>query len=189
VRDFAVRSAQAIFSRLCAILALDVESQIVLLQIPFDTTTNPLNNNEWSFPLMECIHIAMFAMSIGTIALVDFRLLGLLFKDRSPADLLKSTGMWTLTGLVLVIFTGMIIFTTDPLSYWYNYSFRYKMIALLIAILYNYTIHRKVAMSPNSSTAANLAVGGFSLLLWISIVFAGIFYAFTEELHYVGGPN
>ncbi len=161
----------------------------MLLQIPFDTTTNPLNNNEWSFPLMECIHIAMFAMSIGTIALVDFRLLGLLFKDRSPADLLKSTGMWTLTGLVLVIFTGMIIFTTDPLSYWYNYSFRYKMIALLIAILYNYTIHRKVAMSPNSSTAANLAVGGFSLLLWISIVFAGIFYAFTEELHYVGGPN
>jgi hypothetical protein len=53
------------------------------MPVPYNITQNPLNNNEWSFPLMECIHIAMFALSIGTIAVVDFRLLGLLFKERS----------------------------------------------------------------------------------------------------------
>jgi len=159
-----------------------------VLQIAYDPATNPLNNNEWSFPLFECIHIAMFAMSVGTIAIVDFRLLGLLFKKYTPGDLLKATALWTLIGLTVVITSGMVIFTTDPLSYYYNYSFRYKMIALLVAVLYNYTIHRKVAMS-NSTPAVNIAVAGFSLLLWISVVFAGIFYAFTEELHYVGGPN
>ena len=158
------------------------------MQIPYDITQNPLNSNEWSFPLMECIHIAMFALSIGTIAVVDFRLLGLLFKERSSADVLKATGLWTLIGLVLVISTGMIIFTTDPLSYYYNYSFRYKVIALLVAIIFNYTIHRKVAMS-NSSGGVSVMTGAVSLLLWSSVVFAGIFYAFTEELHYVGGPN
>jgi hypothetical protein len=159
-----------------------------VLQIGYDPATNPLNNNEWSFPLFECIHIAMFAMSVGTIALVDFRLLGLAFKSRTPGELLKATSIWTLIGLIVVITTGMVIFTTDPLSYYYNYSFRYKMIALLVAVAYNYTIHRKVAMT-NSSAAVNVMVGGLSLLLWISIVFAGIFYAFTGELHYVGGPN
>jgi hypothetical protein len=46
-----------------------------VLQIHYDPASNPLNNNEWSFPLFECIHIAMFAMSIGTIALVDFQCL------------------------------------------------------------------------------------------------------------------
>jgi|SRR5215469_2924771 len=156
--------------------------------IPYDITQNPLNTNEWSFPLMECIHIAMFAMSIGTIAVVDFRLLGLLFKERTPAELLKATGIWTLIGLTCVLSTGMIIFTTDPLSYYYNYSFRYKLIALLVAIIFNYTIHRKVAMS-NSSGGVSVMTGAVSLLLWTSVVFAGIFYAFTEELHYVGGPN
>ncbi len=160
----------------------------IVLQTAFDPANNPLNNNDWSFPLMECIHIAMFAMSIGTIAIVDFRLLGLMFKKRTPAEILDATSLWTLIGLIVVITSGLIIFTTDPLSYFYNYSFRYKMIALLVAIVYNYTIHRKVAKS-NSSAAVNVMVGGFSLLLWISIVFAGIFYAFTEELHYVGGPN
>lgn len=159
-----------------------------MLQIAFDTSNNPLNNNEWSFPLMECIHIAMFAMSVGTIAIVDFSLLGLLFKKRTPAEVLKATSMWTLIGLVVVITSGMIIFSTDPLSYFYNYSFRYKMIALVVAIVYNYTVHRKVAMSEHPAVV-NILTGGLSLALWISIVFAGIFYAFTGELHYVGGPN
>jgi hypothetical protein len=164
----------------------EVSCKAVLL--PYDITQNPLNTNEWSFPLMECIHIAMFAMSIGTIAVVDFRLLGLLFNERSPAELLKSTGIWTLIGLVCVVSTGMIIFTTDPLSYYYNYSFRYKVTALLIAIIFNYTIHRKVAMSA-STGGLSVVTGAVSLLLWSSVVFAGIFYAFTEELPYVGGPN
>ena len=159
-----------------------------MLQLNYDIYSNPLNNNEWSFPLFECIHIAMFAMSIGTIAVVDFSLLGLLFKQRSPAEVLRATSIWTLIGLVVVVSTGMIIFTTDPLSYYYNWSFRYKLMALLVAIVFNYTIHRKVAMS-NSSGAARVMTGAFSLLLWSSVVFAGIFYAFTEELPYVGGPN
>ena len=150
----------------------------MLLQINYDPSTNPLNNNEWSFPLFECVHIAMFAMSIGTIALVDFRMLGLALKRYSPAELLKSTSAWTLAGLIIVITSGLVIWTTDPLRYYYNDAFRYKCIALVVAVVYNYTIHRKVAMSASPGVAGAL-VAVISLALWISIVFAGIFYAFS----------
>ena len=34
-----------------------------------------LNNAEWAFPLAECIHIGGMAIGVGSIALVDFRLL------------------------------------------------------------------------------------------------------------------
>ena len=149
-----------------------------MLQLNFDPNANPLNNNEWSFPLFECIHIAMFAMSIGTIALVDLRLLGLAMARQTPAELLKGTSIWTLTGLIVVIASGLVIVTTDPVAYYYNPSFRYKMIALVVAIIYNYTIHRKVAQSNPSPFVGGL-VACVSLLLWISIVFAGIFYAFV----------
>lgn len=149
-----------------------------MLQIAFDPAANPLNNNEWSFPLFECIHIAMFAMSIGTIALVDFRMLGLALRRQTVAQLLKETSLWTLTGLIIVITSGIVIFTTDPLRYYYNWSFRYKCIALTVAVIYNYTIHRKVALS-NASAFARSLTAVVSLLLWISIVFAGLFYAFT----------
>ena len=144
----------------------------------YDPATNPLNNNEWSFPLAECFHIAAFAMSVGTISILDLRLLGLGMLHQKPSELLKDTAMWTIAGLVITITAGLIIFTTDPLRYYYSDAFRYKMFALVVAIIYNYTIHRKVVQSDHTGFGAKL-VAVFSLLLWISIVFAGLFYAFT----------
>jgi len=149
-----------------------------MLQGRYIPPNNPLNTNEWSFPLVECIHIATFAMAIGTIALVDFRLLGIAMRNRKPADLLKATSLWTLIGLVVAITTGLIIFTTDPQAYFYNPSFRYKCIALVAAIIYNYTIHRKTVLS-NAGPVLGGLVAGVSLLLWISIVFSAIFYSFV----------
>jgi hypothetical protein len=149
-----------------------------MLALQYDPSTNPLNNNEWSFPLFECIHIAMFAMSIGTIAVVDFRLLGLTLKRQTPVELLKATSLWTLIGLIVVITTGLVIFSSDPVRYYYNPSMRYKLIALVVAIVYNYTIHRKAILSKAGPFVSGL-VAAVSLLLWISIVFAGIFYSFV----------
>jgi hypothetical protein len=149
-----------------------------MFAIQYDPSTNPLNNNEWSFPLFECIHIAMFAMSIGTIAIVDLRLLGLTLQRQSAVDLLKATSLWTLIGLVVVITTGLVIFTTDPLSYYYNPAFRYKCISLVGAIIYNYTVHRKVVMAKAGPLVSGV-VAVVSLLWWTSIVFAGIFYSFV----------
>jgi hypothetical protein len=146
--------------------------------LAYDPATNPLNTTEWAFPLVECIHIASFAMSVGTIALVDLRLLGIGMRRQTAAQLVKDTTLWTLAGLIIVITSGLVIFTSDPLRYYYKPSFRLKIICLLIAIVYNYTIHRKVAMSKAPPLAAGL-VGALSLLLWVTIVFAGLFYAFT----------
>ena len=144
----------------------------------YDPSTNPLNNNEWAFPLTEIIHIAGFALSIGTIAIVDLRLLGMGMRRQSAAQLLKDTAPWTLGGLAIMLTTGPVIFSSDPLMYLANGGFRFKMGALLIAILYNYTIHRKVAKS-NPEGALGVVVGGVSLLLWVSVVFAGLFIAFV----------
>jgi hypothetical protein len=121
----------------------------------------------------------MFAMSVGTIALVDLRTLGGAFRGESRAQLLKSTSLWTLTGLIVVITFGIVIWTSDPLRYYYNWSFRYIIIALLLAIIFNYTIHRKVAQSATSPSIKTVLTATFSLAIWISIVFAGLFYAFT----------
>ena len=146
--------------------------------LAYDPANNPLNNNEWSFPLFECIHIAAFALSVGTIAIVDLRMLGAGLRRYKPSQLAQDMSLWTLAGLIIVISSGLVIFTTDIFRYYYNWSFRYKIIALLVAIIYHYTIHRKAAMS-NWTGAGGKLVAVVSLLLWISIVFAGLFYAFT----------
>jgi hypothetical protein len=144
----------------------------------YDLNANPLNSNEWAFPLTECFHITSSALSIGMIALVDLRLLGLAFKRQTAGQLVKDTGLWTLAGLIIVIISGLLIFSSDPIRYLYNSGYRDKMTLLVLAIIFNYTIHRKVALSNSSGMAAKL-VGAISLLLWISVPFGGIWISFV----------
>lgn len=144
----------------------------------YDLNANPLNSNEWAFPLTECFHITSFALSIGTIMLVDLRLTGLALMHTKPSQLLKRTGMWTLAGLVIVIFSGLLIFSSDPIRYIYNAGFQWKMTALVLAIIYNYTVHRKVALS-ETSPGTQKFVGWLSFLLWICVPFGGIWISFV----------
>lgn len=148
-----------------------------MLALAYDPATNPLNNNEWSFPLLECIHILGFTLSIGTIAIVDLRMLGLALLKHSTKELGRDLAPWTLVGLAVMLISGPLIFSSDPNMYLHNLGFKFKMVALLLAILYNYTIHRSVvAADPAPPLARAVAVG--SLLLWVSVVAGGLFIAF-----------
>jgi hypothetical protein len=144
----------------------------------YDPSNNPLNTNEWAFPVCEVVHIVGFAMLIGTIAIVDLRLLGVGMKRQTAAELVKDTAPWTLLGLVLVLISGPLIFSSDPNLYMGNQSFRFKITMLILAIIFNWTLHRKVATSPAPGGMGKL-VGGVSMLMWSSIIFAGIFIAFV----------
>jgi hypothetical protein len=147
--------------------------------IQANALTQAMIENEWMFPAAECVHIASFALAIGTIALVDLSLLGVGLQRKAAAQIARSTGLWTLTGLVLIIFTGFLLFASDPDMYLRNSSFRFKITFLVLAIVYNYTIHRKVALSEGGSGMGTKLVAGISLALWISVVFGGLFIAFV----------
>jgi hypothetical protein len=144
----------------------------------YDLADNPLNKIEWAFAATECVHIASLALSIGSIALVDMGLLGIGLRNQSPAKLLRSTELLTMTGLTIVISSGLALFTTDPLRYYYSSTFRLKMYLLFAGLVYNYTIHRRMTR-PGALPAAAKIAGAASLLIWISVIFCGLFFAFT----------
>ena len=93
------------------------------------------------------------------------------------ARVAKDMAPWTLVGLAIMLTTGPMIFLSDPNMYLANPSFMFKMYALLIAIIYNYTIHRKVALAPNASGSLGKLVAVVSLALWVSVVAGGLFIA------------
>lgn len=141
---------------------------------------NPLNSSEYSFPILEFFHIVGFAVGIGTVALVDFRLLGVGLRHQTPAQITKDTGLWTVVSLTIAVFSGLLLFSTDPDKYYLNLSFLFKMACLLLAIVFHYTIHRKVVLAGASPGMSRL-VACVSLVLWVSVVFGGIFIAFVRE--------
>lgn len=144
-----------------------------------NAVADALNNTEWAFPLAECFHIGGFAISVGSIVLVDFRLLNLGFRRITAGQMVRYTEPWTLIALVFILFSGAALYISQTFVYIPNPVFQAKMVALVLAIIFNFTIHRKVAMAPDSSPGISKLVATISLLLWVGIVFCGIFIAFV----------
>jgi hypothetical protein len=141
---------------------------------------NPLNQSEFAFPILECIHIVGFAFSVGTIAIVDFRILGLGMRRQTAAELLRDTWLLTLAGIVVMLFSGLLLFSSDPDMYADNIAFLFKMAFLAAAIVFHYTIHQKAASARVPPPHAKL-VACTSLALWGAVVFGGIFIAFVNQ--------
>jgi hypothetical protein len=140
---------------------------------------NPLNESSYSFPVLECFHIIGFVCGVGTIALVNFRLLGMGLAQKSAAQLWADTAPWTVAGLALAIVSGLLLFSVDPDVYYLNLAFLLKMCCLALALLFYYTAVRKAA---NSHTHAGLqrVAACVSLVLWTLVLFGGIFIGFTN---------
>src|ERR1700733_12974208 len=145
-----------------------------------NAVADTLNNTEWAFPLAERIHIGGFAGGVGSIALVDFRMLNLGLRQETAGRILRYTELWTVSALIFVFFSGFMLFISQVGVYRVNPIFPIKMYVLLAALIYNFTVHRKVAKMENPPAGLSRFVAIISLLLWVSVVFGGIFTGFLE---------
>ena len=143
-----------------------------------NTIADYLNSTEWAFALAECVHIGGIAVGVGSIALVDFRMLNLGLRQETTGRILKYTEPWTLFALVFVVFSGFVLFISQTSIYLVNLVFPIKMYVLAAALIYNFTVHRRVATMENPSPFMSKFVAIVSLLLWVSVVFGGIFTGF-----------
>ncbi len=64
--------------------------------------------------------------------------------------------------------------------YYLNLAFDFKMICLVLALIFNYTIHRKAVSAKELTPHAKL-IACTSLLLWGAVIFGGIFLAFINQ--------
>jgi hypothetical protein len=144
----------------------------------YDTSSNFLNVHEWAYGLTEVAHILSLAVGIGLIVVVDLRLLGIGLSGASPERLARATTLGSLIGLIVAVTSGLMIFSTDPIRYMAHPTMRFKLYLVLAALAFNYTIRARV-LRGGQITAVGRSVAAVSLTLWVSIIFSGIFYAFT----------
>jgi hypothetical protein len=136
-----------------------------------------MNSSEWVFPIVQSLHFIGFALSIGTIAMVDLRLLGVGMLRQSAADLAADLEPWTRLGIVIMLTTGPLMFSTDAVAYHFNPSFQFKMTCLALALLLHFTVHRR-AVRPGVSPLAAKGAAVISLVLWSLVVAGGRMIAF-----------
>jgi hypothetical protein len=89
------------------------------------------------FPILEAIHVMGLALFVGTIVLVDVRLLG--WSEQPTAKLVP----WTWAGFAVMLITGAALFFSNVQRYVHNSGFIVKMGLLALALLAHFTVHRK----------------------------------------------
>jgi hypothetical protein len=84
--------------------------------------------------------------------------------------------------LLLTICAGILVFLPDPTRYAHSGPFRLKMILLCLALLYQFTIFRRVLRTDPESRprAGNAALASVSLLLWFGVGWSGRAIAFFQ---------
>jgi hypothetical protein len=144
-----------------------------------------IRESPWAFPTIESIHVIALALVIGTIAIVDLRLLGLASTRRPFTELSREVLPWTWGAFVLAATTGGLMFVSQPLGYYANVAFRIKIILVLLAglnmLVFQLVTHRGVARwdrAPSVPLPGKIA-GTFSLIFWVAVVFFGRRIGFT----------
>jgi len=100
---------------------------------------------------------------------VDLPLLGFGMRRQQAAELPSNLEPWTRAGIAVMLTTGPLMFSTDAVGYHNNPSFQFKMVCLMVALLFHFTLHRRAVRADVPPLAAK-AAGVVSLLLWSGVV-------------------
>lgn len=141
--------------------------------------------SSWIFPALEVLHVIGLAIVVGTIAVVDLRLLSLASKHRSVRELTDETLPYTYAGFAIALTSGVLMFISNAVTYFENTPFRVKLILLAVAginiVFFHYVTYRNVETwdRDTRTPAAAQAAGAMSLLTWVVIVGLGRWIAFV----------
>ena len=133
----------------------------------------------WLFPFIESIHVLAITMVLGSLVMVDLRMLGWAAKRYSVATLHQELVPLTWVAFVIAVITGLGMFITRAASHVVNPAFQWKMFLLLVAGLNLWFFHRlvfKTVQAWGSDPQPPHSVRFFaamSLVTWTGVMLSG----------------
>jgi len=162
-----------------------IESMSIWQNIQSSTLGDTIAESTWMFPTIETIHVIALVMVVGTISIMDLRMIGVASRDIAITQVSKDTLPYTWAAFVLAAITGLLLFTSKAQDYVNNPYFLFKLVFMALAGLnmmyFHFFTYRTVEhwdRDPSVPGAAKLA-GFLSLAFWLAVVFCGRLIGFT----------
>jgi hypothetical protein len=145
------------------------------------TLGTAIRSSSWLFPVIEAFHLLALGLVGGTVLLVDFCLFGLGLRRQPVAQVAHDAQPWLVGGLATMILSGFLLFLSESVKCYYSGAFRMKMLLLLLAVVFTFTVRHRAAMADDPRTAPlwNKIVAVVSLSLWLGVGVAGRWIGFS----------
>ena len=134
------------------------------------------------YPLVETAHVLSICLFLGTLFVVDFRLLGWSFNTLSISDVCRRILPYSIIGFILMLITGALLFYAIPVRTYQSIFFRVKIILLIIAAINAYLFHRKLRRTENKNyqaTSFSKSAAITSLIAWSGVIIMGRMIAYN----------
>ena len=162
---------------------MNLESLLTSLQETSIATA--IRENEILFPWIESIHVLAFVVVVGSISIVDLRLLGLASRERPVDGLLREVLPITWGAFAVAATAGGLLFSSKALDYAHSSLFQAKMALLALAGINMAVFHAFTGRTADRWKATvpvgAKAAGALSLILWIGVVACGRWIGFTMK--------
>jgi hypothetical protein len=148
-----------------------------------------IRENDVLFPLIESVHVLSICLVVGSILVVDLRLLGLASINRPVSRITSGILPLTWSAFAVAVASGLLLFISNATKYLENGYFVAKIFLICAAGLNMAVFHAISAKDlPRWENEAALPLparlaGGLSILLWVSVVTCGRWIGFTMQVH------
>jgi hypothetical protein len=142
-----------------------------------------MRHSLWLYPIVEIAHISGFVVLVGAVVMFDLRLLGFA-PTTSVRSLDRSLLPWAWVALLVIVPSGVAMFTAHATEFIDNPAFRTKLMLLgaagINALAFHNGVFRTVSSwdqhQPTPPRAKVSAV--LSLAIWLSVISCGRLIAY-----------
>jgi hypothetical protein len=144
-----------------------------------------LHESLYMYPLIESTHVLAICLFLGTLAVVDLRLLDVAYRDVPVPRMTERMLPWTVAGFVVLVITGVLLTFAIPVRTYQSVWFRAKVILLVAGGVNAWLLHRRVqgdverwggeSGPPKSARVSAL----ISLSTWAGVVVTGRLIAYN----------
>jgi hypothetical protein len=159
----------------------------VLQWIASTDLSTAISSGLWLFPIIETIHVLAITTVVGSILMVDLRLLGVATRKTAMTLIARELLPYTWTAFTIAAISGAMMFSSKPSVYLADRQFELKFLFMALAginmLLFHRGAYRRVMQWDNElppPVGARLA-GGISIALWCAVVFMGRWTGFTAQ--------
>ena len=131
------------------------------------------------FAIVQAMHLLGLVVLGGCILLLSTRAMGLAFLEKDAGGLVKQSDSLFTFGLLLSIATGIFMSGAVALKIYYLSIFWYKMLALLVGILFHYGIMRPLLKNDSTPPLTLKCCGLASIMVWFTVAATGRWIGFS----------
>ena len=138
-----------------------------------------IRGSTYWFPAIEVAHLIGLTLLYGAVLMVDLRVLGFGLRRQSVASVPSQVTPYTVLGIFIMLATGIPLFLSEALKCYGNAAFWFKMGCLAVAMIFQFTVHRKVVSVSGQPSGMMKLRAAVSMLLWLGVGLGGRAIAFV----------